>query len=264
MLVATDSHLGYMEQDEVCRHDSFQAFDEIFKITEEKKVIASYFRSSTPLQAIINFARLSDLQARSLDSAFSSSKSQLYFSELMAASPSEDKTSLPIVLQLPIDLRVLPVRVASMFKVLDLDIRSHCFFNGTTVKYVLEQDKAAFVERLFKDEATKEKGVRTKMVERLFKDEATEEIGLYLHKMLSILCWSYGDSRLGEDDLRAQRIGKAFLVENLGEGIENGTRDQHFDSLDVKWLQTFTTMWIFVKGVITAEDSKNGQNLNLV
>nr|GEU63521.1 retrotransposable element Tf2 [Tanacetum cinerariifolium] len=60
--------------------------------------------------------------------------------------------------------------------------------------------------------------------------------------------------------------GLAKLVENLGEGIENGTRDQHFDSLlqDVKWLQTFTTMWIFVKGVITVENSKNGQNLNLV
>nr|GEW39784.1 hypothetical protein [Tanacetum cinerariifolium] len=70
-------------------------------------------------------------------------------------------------------------------------------------------------------------------VGRLFKDEATEEKG---------------------------------LVENLGEGIENGTRDQHFDSVlqDVKWLETFTTMWIFVKGVITVEDSKNGQNLNLV
>ncbi|PWA96700.1 DNA repair and meiosis protein (Mre11) [Artemisia annua] len=38
VLVATDCHLGYMEKDEVRRHDSFQAFEEICKIAEEKKV----------------------------------------------------------------------------------------------------------------------------------------------------------------------------------------------------------------------------------
>ena len=53
MLVATDCHLGYMEKDEVRRHDSFQAFEEICKIAEEKKVIAPLYCSSTPLQAII-------------------------------------------------------------------------------------------------------------------------------------------------------------------------------------------------------------------
>ncbi|GJX62896.1 double-strand break repair protein MRE11 [Tanacetum coccineum] len=38
VLVATDCHLGYMEKDEVRRHDSFQAFEEICKIADEKKV----------------------------------------------------------------------------------------------------------------------------------------------------------------------------------------------------------------------------------
>lgn len=101
------------------------------------------------------------------DSAFSSSKSQSYFSELIAASPSEDSTSLPIVPQLQIDPRVLPLRVAAMFKVLVPTVLDKqgaqllavavlvlsrtwisdriASLNGTTVKYVLEQDKAAFV-----------------------------------------------------------------------------------------------------------------------
>ncbi|XP_022753228.1 double-strand break repair protein MRE11 [Durio zibethinus] len=38
ILVATDCHLGYMEKDEIRRHDSFQAFDEICSIAEEKQV----------------------------------------------------------------------------------------------------------------------------------------------------------------------------------------------------------------------------------
>ncbi|KAL5548020.1 hypothetical protein UlMin_003251 [Ulmus minor] len=38
ILVATDCHLGYMEKDEIRRHDSFQAFDEICSIAEQKKV----------------------------------------------------------------------------------------------------------------------------------------------------------------------------------------------------------------------------------
>lgn len=38
VLVATDCHLGYMEKDEVRRHDSFQAFEEICSIAEKKKV----------------------------------------------------------------------------------------------------------------------------------------------------------------------------------------------------------------------------------
>lgn len=38
VLVATDCHLGYMEKDEVRRHDSFQAFEEICSIADQKKV----------------------------------------------------------------------------------------------------------------------------------------------------------------------------------------------------------------------------------
>ncbi|MQM07488.1 hypothetical protein Taro_040332, partial [Colocasia esculenta] len=38
VLVATDCHLGYMEKDEIRRFDSFQAFDEICSIAEEKEV----------------------------------------------------------------------------------------------------------------------------------------------------------------------------------------------------------------------------------
>lgn len=38
ILVATDCHLGYLEKDEVRRHDSFQAFDEICSIAEQKHV----------------------------------------------------------------------------------------------------------------------------------------------------------------------------------------------------------------------------------
>ena len=39
VLVATDCHLGYMEKDEIRRHDSFQAFEEICSIAEKKQVI---------------------------------------------------------------------------------------------------------------------------------------------------------------------------------------------------------------------------------
>lgn len=38
VLVATDCHLGYMEKDEIRRHDSFQAFEEICSLAEQKKV----------------------------------------------------------------------------------------------------------------------------------------------------------------------------------------------------------------------------------
>lgn len=38
VLIATDCHLGYMEKDEIRRHDSFQAFDEICSIAEKQKV----------------------------------------------------------------------------------------------------------------------------------------------------------------------------------------------------------------------------------
>jgi hypothetical protein len=38
ILVATDCHLGYMEKDEIRRFDSFQAFEEICSLAEQKKV----------------------------------------------------------------------------------------------------------------------------------------------------------------------------------------------------------------------------------
>ena len=38
ILVATDCHLGYMEKDEVRRHDSFHAFEEICAIAERQRV----------------------------------------------------------------------------------------------------------------------------------------------------------------------------------------------------------------------------------
>ncbi|KAL8188587.1 hypothetical protein R6Q57_029875 [Mikania cordata] len=131
------------------------------------------------------------------DSAFSSSKStQSYFSELIAASPSEEINNLlPVVPQLHIDPRALPLRIAAMFKVLvptvfdkqgaqllavAILVVSRTWISdriaslngiitfgfvlyvvasvhdhwtdgqypdliGTTVKYVLEQDKAAFI-----------------------------------------------------------------------------------------------------------------------
>ncbi|XP_076923397.1 ABC transporter D family member 1-like [Bidens hawaiensis] len=103
------------------------------------------------------------------DSAFSSSKSsQTYFSELIAASPPEDIIgSVSVVPQLRNDPRVLPLRIAAMFKVLVPTVLDKqgaqllavailvvsrtwisdriASLNGTTVKYVLEQDKAAFI-----------------------------------------------------------------------------------------------------------------------
>ncbi|PKA59958.1 Double-strand break repair protein MRE11 [Apostasia shenzhenica] len=38
LLIATDCHLGYMEKDEIRRFDSFQAFEEICSIAEQKQV----------------------------------------------------------------------------------------------------------------------------------------------------------------------------------------------------------------------------------
>ena len=39
ILVATDCHLGYMEKDEIRRHDSFKAFEEICSIAAQKQVM---------------------------------------------------------------------------------------------------------------------------------------------------------------------------------------------------------------------------------
>ncbi|MBA0653853.1 hypothetical protein Goklo_020968 [Gossypium klotzschianum] len=102
------------------------------------------------------------------DSAFSNPKTPSYVSEVIAASPSVNHdVKLPVVPQLQRDPRVLPLRVAAMFKVLvptlfdkqgaqllavALLVVSRTWvsdriasLNGTTVKHVLEQDKAAFI-----------------------------------------------------------------------------------------------------------------------
>ncbi|KAM7517453.1 hypothetical protein LguiB_016415 [Lonicera macranthoides] len=102
------------------------------------------------------------------DSAFSNSKAQSYFSEIIAASPSVDPNiPIPIIPQLRIVPRILPLRIAAMFKVLVPTVLDKqgaqlltvailvisrtwisdriASLNGTTVKYVLEQDKAAFI-----------------------------------------------------------------------------------------------------------------------
>ncbi|CAN0919588.1 ABC transporter D family member 1 [Linum grandiflorum] len=102
------------------------------------------------------------------DSSFPSSKAQSYISEVIARSPQFDHNiPLHAVAQLQSTPRALPLRVAAMFKILVptvLDkqgaellavaflVMSRTFvsdriasLNGTTVKYVLEQDKAAFI-----------------------------------------------------------------------------------------------------------------------
>ncbi|XP_020571513.1 ABC transporter D family member 1 [Phalaenopsis equestris] len=96
------------------------------------------------------------------------SKVQSYSSEVLVSSPlSWDKAQLPVVPQLKNTPRALPLRVASMLRVLVptlLDKQGAQLFavsllvisrtwisdriaslNGTSVKYVLEQDKAAFI-----------------------------------------------------------------------------------------------------------------------
>ncbi|GFP84827.1 ABC transporter d family member 1 [Phtheirospermum japonicum] len=100
------------------------------------------------------------------DPAFSASR--LHSSELIAASlTEEDGSSLPAFPQLQTVPRMLPLRVASMFKILVPTVFDKqgaqllavatlvlsrtwisdriASLNGTTVKYVLEQDKAAFI-----------------------------------------------------------------------------------------------------------------------
>ncbi|CAN1224690.1 ABC transporter D family member 1 [Linum perenne] len=102
------------------------------------------------------------------DSALTSSKTQSYISEVIARSPQFDHNiPLHAVAQLQSTPRALPLRVAAMFKILVptvLDkqgaellavaflVMSRTFvsdriasLNGTTVKYVLEQDKSAFI-----------------------------------------------------------------------------------------------------------------------
>ncbi|KAL5567415.1 hypothetical protein UlMin_030579 [Ulmus minor] len=102
------------------------------------------------------------------DSAFSKSKSQSYIADVIAASPSVDHAvSLPDFPQLQGRPRALPLRVAAMSRVLVPTVFDKqgaqllavailvvsrtwisdriASLNGTTVRFVLEQDKAAFI-----------------------------------------------------------------------------------------------------------------------
>lgn len=59
ILVATDCHLGYMEKDEIRRHDSFQAFEEVCSIAEQKEVIPTIYQiiflSTSNLGSVLNY-----------------------------------------------------------------------------------------------------------------------------------------------------------------------------------------------------------------
>ncbi|KMT09515.1 hypothetical protein BVRB_6g129810 [Beta vulgaris subsp. vulgaris] len=101
-------------------------------------------------------------------SSISRSNSEAYISEILRASPTVNRAlSLPLVPQVQISPRMLPLRVANMFRILvptvfdkqGAQLLAVAFLvvsrtwvsdriaslNGTTVKYVLEQDKAAFI-----------------------------------------------------------------------------------------------------------------------
>ncbi|KAK2990477.1 hypothetical protein RJ640_008936 [Escallonia rubra] len=148
-----------------------------------------YKREDSPVLTVIE-GESDMLKLSETDSSFSNSKPQSYFSELIATSPPLDyHVDLPVIAQLQIVPRLLPLRVAAMFKVLVptvLDkqgaqllavavlVVSRTWISdriaslnemkqaaelgaiilgmllipmapGTTVKYVLEQDKASFV-----------------------------------------------------------------------------------------------------------------------
>ncbi|XP_002515826.3 ABC transporter D family member 1 isoform X1 [Ricinus communis] len=143
----------------------------------------SYKRKDTPAltEAGTNVVRISDTDRQSdamvvqrafatidTDSAFSSSKAQSYISEVIAASPSADsRHQLPTVPQLQRAPKALALRVAAMSKILvptlldrqGAQLLAVAFLvvsrtwvsdriaslNGTTVKYVLEQDKSSFI-----------------------------------------------------------------------------------------------------------------------
>lgn len=59
ILVATDCHLGYMEKDEIRRHDSFQAFEEVCSIAEQKEVIPTIYQiiflSTSNLGSVLHY-----------------------------------------------------------------------------------------------------------------------------------------------------------------------------------------------------------------
>ncbi|XP_058185116.1 ABC transporter D family member 1 [Rhododendron vialii] len=142
-----------------------------------------YKRDDSPVitECDVNTMKLSDTERQSgaiavqrafantrKDSSFANGKSQSYTPELIASSPFVDcDVKLPVVPQLQSAPRLLPLRVAAMFKILvptmldkqgaqllavALLVISRTWIsdriaslNGTTVKYVLEQDKDAFI-----------------------------------------------------------------------------------------------------------------------
>ncbi|KAL4366300.1 hypothetical protein GQ457_05G014560 [Hibiscus cannabinus] len=106
--------------------------------------------------------------AKKVDFAFSNPQTQSYVSDLIAAAPSSSHdVKFPVLPQLQRVPRVLPLRVAAMFKVLvptlfdkqGAQLLAVAFLvvmrtwlsdriallNGRTVKYVLQQDKAGFI-----------------------------------------------------------------------------------------------------------------------
>ncbi|KAI5387231.1 hypothetical protein KIW84_073395 [Lathyrus oleraceus] len=103
------------------------------------------------------------------NSTFPSSKAESYISEVICSSPSTNHTIFPyIVPQLHGNTRIFPLRLDAMCKVLVLTVfdkqgaqllvvsllvvsrtwvSDHiASLNGTTVKFVLEQDKVAFIQ----------------------------------------------------------------------------------------------------------------------
>ncbi|XP_057530328.1 ABC transporter D family member 1-like [Amaranthus tricolor] len=101
-------------------------------------------------------------------STFSRSSSESYISEIVRASPTSDRAvTLPRVPQLQITPRTMPLRVAKMLRILVPTVLDKqgaqllavvflifsrtwvsdriASLNGTTVKFVLEQDKASFI-----------------------------------------------------------------------------------------------------------------------
>lgn len=100
------------------------------------------------------------------DSAFKNAEAESYISEVITASPHVDDDIIPTVPQLESVPRMFPLRVAAMSKVLIPTVLDKqgaqllavvllvvsrtwvsdriASLNGTTVKYVLEQDKASF------------------------------------------------------------------------------------------------------------------------
>ncbi|XP_022739666.1 ABC transporter D family member 1-like isoform X3 [Durio zibethinus] len=158
VVLSLDGEGGWKVQDKSCREDSSVQSEGGMDLT--KLYETDRQTDAIAVQRAFNAAKK--------DSAFSNPKTQSYVSEVIAASPSVNHdVKLPIVPQLQRVPSVLPLRVAAMFKVLvptifdkqGAQLLAVAFLvvsrtwvsdriaslNGTTVKYVLEQDKLAFI-----------------------------------------------------------------------------------------------------------------------